>query len=56
MAQNTTSSRTVFVLGKEVAGNRQVFIVESGQEYSVYATAILPYTDATAKFPYNINI
>lgn len=56
MATNVTTSRTVFVLGKEIAGNRQAFIVESGAEYSVYATAILPYTDATAKFPYTINI
>lgn len=56
MAQNTASSRTVFVLGKELAGNRQAFIVESGAEYSVYATAIVAYTDQTAKFPYDINI
>lgn len=56
MATNTTVGRTVFVLGKEIAGNRQAFSVEAGAEYSVYATAILPYTDATAKFPYIINI
>ena len=56
MAQNTTTARTVFVLGKEVAGNRQALIVESGADYSVYATAIVAYTDQTAKFPYNINV
>ncbi len=56
MAQNTTTGRTVFVLGKEIAGNRQAFIVESGAEYSVYITAAVAYTDATAKFPYTVNI
>lgn len=56
MATNTASARTVFVLGKEAVGNRQVLIVESGKEYSVdYATTVQVYTDATAKFPYTLS-
>lgn len=56
MATGTSVGRSVFVLGKEVAGNRQAVIVENGQEYSLYSTAIVAYTDATAKFPYSVNI
>lgn len=51
----TADQRLVFVLGKELHGNRQVLIVESGEEYSEYlvnqATA---YTSQLARFPYDI--
>lgn len=51
---NTASGRTVFVLGKELQGNRQAIIVEDGEEYSIDPAAIETYTDATAAFPYEI--
>lgn len=54
MATNTTTARTVFVLGKQIAGNRQALIVESGEEYSVSVSTIIAYTDQTARFPYDL--
>lgn len=51
---STASGRTVFVLGKELQGNRQVVIVEDAEEYSLDAAAIETYTDAISQFPYEI--
>lgn len=54
----TAVGRTVFVLGKELHGNRQVVIVEDGEEYGFEYAAIediiTPYTDQTARFPYEV--
>ena len=50
----TTSGRTVFVLGSELAGNRQAIIVEASQEYSLDAGTNTVYTAQTAKFPYTV--
>lgn len=49
---NTANARTVFVLGKELAGNRQAVVVEAGQEYDLDPTAIVSYTSDAAQFPY----
>lgn len=58
MAGGIAVGRTVFVLGKEAHGNRQVVVVEDGQEYSFeYATIsdiITTYTAQTARFPYDL--
>ena len=51
----TASGRTVFVLGREVDGNRGSYIVEDGEEYSVDFAASVDYTDQTASFPYTIS-
>ena len=51
---STASGRTVFVLGKELDGNREAIIVEDGEEYSMDADAIVEYSDGTAQFPYEI--
>lgn len=49
----TASGRQVFVLGRQVHGNRQVLIVEDGEEYSSdLVNQATIYTAATAKFPY----
>lgn len=48
------SGRTVFVLGKELHGNREAIIVEDEEEYSIDPDAIVDYTDDTAQFPYQI--
>lgn len=54
----TAVGRTVFVLGKELHGNRQVVVVEDGQEYSFEYAAIqniiTAYTAQTARFPYDL--
>lgn len=50
---STAVGRTVFVLGKELHGNRQVIIVEDGAEYNLDVSAIAAYTNQTARFPYN---
>lgn len=51
----TAADRLVFVMGKELHGNRQVLVVNSGEEYNDYlvnqATA---YTAQTARYPYDI--
>lgn len=49
---STTSARTVFVLGREVDGNREVVIVDANKEYSMNANTISEYSDADAAFPY----
>lgn len=50
----TAVGTTVFVLGKEEEGNREVLVFQDGQDYGdLPITAIKPYTDQTTKFPYN---
>lgn len=51
---NTADGRTVFVLGKELHGNRQVVVVEDGEEYDLDPAAIADYTDEDAQFPYEL--
>jgi hypothetical protein len=54
----TAVGRTVFVLGKQIHGNRQVVIVEDGEEYGFEYAAIeniiTAYTAQTARFPYDL--
>lgn len=59
MTGGTAVGRTVFVLGKEAHSNRQVVIVEDGEEYGFeYATIsniISAYTNAPiTRFPYEL--
>jgi len=54
MATKTATARTVFVLGREVDGNREAYVVESAEEYSVDIGTMVTYTDQTASFPYAI--
>jgi hypothetical protein len=51
---NTANGRTVFVVGKELHGNRQVVVVENGQEYDLDPAAIVSYTSDVAQFPYTL--
>lgn len=48
----TTDRRTVFVLGREVDGNREVLVVDDNTEYTLDASAIADYSDDDAAFPY----
>lgn len=50
----TAASRLVFVLGKEIQGNRQAIIVEEGEEYTLDDDAAVEYSDDTAMFPYEL--
>jgi len=49
----TASGRTVFVLGQEVDGNREVAVVESGDEYAMDFATVATYSDGDATFPYS---
>ena len=50
----TAVGMTVFVLGKESQGNREVLTFEHGEDYGdLPITAILAYTDQRTKFPYS---
>lgn len=51
---NTTSGRTVFVLGREVDGNREAIVVEDAKEYTLDVDTILTYSDDNAEFPYSL--
>ncbi len=50
----TATGRTVFVLGKEGYGNREVVVVNDGEEYNYDPSTIQAYTAQVARFPYNI--
>lgn len=50
----TASTREIYVLGKEVQGNRQVVVVEAGETHDLPSTAKYPYTNALTKFPYSL--
>lgn len=50
----TTVGRTVFVLGREVDGNREAIVVDSGKEYTLDADTIVTYSDGDAEFPYGV--
>ena len=55
MATGTAVGRTVFVLGREVDGNRQAMVVENGEEYSVdHNATVEAYTEQVARFPYEL--
>lgn len=51
---STAVGRTVFVLGKQAHGNRQVIIVEDGQDYDFSIDTMTAYTAQTARFPYEL--
>jgi len=48
----TASGRTVFVLGSEAAGNREMVVVEDGATYDLDAATIETYSAGAATFPY----
>lgn len=48
----TASARTVFKLGEDAEGNREVMTVESGDTYDLAYDTITNYSDADAGFPY----
>jgi hypothetical protein len=54
MATDVTTERTVFVLGREVDGNREALIVDSGKEYTLDPETIVEYSDESAEFPYGV--
>jgi hypothetical protein len=49
-----SSGRTVFVLGRELDGNREVVVVEDGDTYDLDYDTIGTYTDQDSRFPYEV--
>lgn len=50
----TAVGTTVFVLGREADGNREVLTFMDGQDYGdLPVSAIQPYTAQVTRFPYN---
>ena len=50
MSVATTSGRTVFVLGREVDGNREAIIVDDAEEYTLDPETIVTYSSGDAVF------
>lgn len=48
----TAQYRRVFVLGKELEGNREVVIVEAGEDTDLPTSAESYYTSVLSRFPY----
>ena len=48
----TAEYRRVFVIGKSVEGNREMKVVEVGEDTDLPATAEFYYTDVFTQFPY----
>lgn len=51
---NLATGRTVFVLGKELHGNRETQIFETGEAYDLDPAAIVNYSVVTTRFPYEL--
>lgn len=52
---STATYRQVFVLGKEVQGNRELKVVNVGDETDLPAAAEFYYTDVSTRFPYEVS-
>jgi hypothetical protein len=50
----TASTREIYVLGKELNGNREVKVVEAGEVHDLPAEAKFGYTSQNTKFPYTV--
>lgn len=46
--------REIYVLGKEIEGNREVVVVEAGEEHDLPASAKFTYSNGATQFPYTI--
>lgn len=52
----TAVGTTVFVLGSELDGNREVLTYENGQDYGdLPQSAVTAYTVQTTRFPYFVD-
>ena len=47
-------TREIYVLGKEMEGNREVKVVEAGEDHDLPAEAKFNYTSQNTKFPYTV--
>lgn len=52
----TASGREIYVLGNEIDGNREVDIVEDGQEHDFPASAKYTYDSQKTQFPYTLPV
>lgn len=51
----TADGREIYKIGYEVDGDREVTIVEDGNEHDFPAAAEFTYADQEARFPYELN-
>jgi hypothetical protein len=51
---STASGREIYVLGKDVYGNREAVIQEDGSTHDLPAGAKYTYADEEARFPYEL--
>lgn len=49
---STASGREIYVLGKEEFGNREMVVVENGENHDLPASAKYTYASGLTKFPY----
>jgi hypothetical protein len=47
--------REIYVLGEEDWGNREVIVVEDGQNHDLPADAEFTYADQATRFPYELS-
>ncbi len=47
--------REIYVIGKELHGNREVIIQEDGSTHDFPATAEFTYADQVTRFPYEMS-
>ena len=50
---STADGREIYVLGKQAWGNREVVIVEDGEDHDQPASAEYTYASDLTKFPYS---
>ena len=49
-----STGREIYVLGKELDGNREVVIVENGEVHDLPSAAKYSYSSDLTKYPYSI--
>lgn len=53
---STATDREIYVLGKELEGNREVVVVEAGEDNTdMPASAKFTYADQSTQFPYTVS-
>ncbi len=52
----TANGREIYRIGNKAAGNREVAIVEDGEEHDFPAEAETTYADINTRFPYELEV
>lgn len=51
---STANGREIYVVGNEVANNREVVVVENGENHDMPASAKYTYASDLTRFPYSL--